>query len=403
MAVPRVPHRYKEWASATQTAPSTLRTRNSILETDRPAPPACFLPMPLQYKASRRRRRWRNRLLLAAAIPIGLLVYSRQFHPEAEAVPAQRAQLAQRHKAMLPPRVDAAALLGDQKVLADPAMEGRGVGTPGGQRARAFLLARFAAIGLAPAAGKAFEQPFEFSPGRGIRFWRKSFWQAHPPIRGVNVLGQLRGSVEPGMVIVVSAHYDHLGIRDGRIYPGADDNASGVAAMLAVATWFRAHPPRHTLLFAAFDGEESGLRGARAFVAGPTAPLASIVANINFDMLSRNPRGEIFMSGLHSNPQLQAVLDPVRATAAPTILYGHDQPRPFWDDNDWTNSSDQGPFAGKGIPWLYFGVEDHPDYHRPTDTFARVDRDFYVSVANAMVDVVTALDAAPDARIAHTR
>jgi hypothetical protein len=359
--------------------------------------------MALHDKAARRRRRWRNRFLVAAVIVAAALVYSRQFHPDAEGVPAQRAELAQRSKAALPPRVDATVLLGDQKALSDPSMEGRGVGTPGGQRARSLLLARYAAIGLAPAAGASYEQPFEFTPGRGIRFWRKPFWQAHPAVKGVNVLGQIRGSVEPGKVIVVSAHYDHLGIREGKIYPGADDNASGVAAMLAVATWFKAHPPRHTLLFAAFDGEEKGLRGARAFVAAPTVPLAAILANVNFDMLSRNPRGEIFLSGLYANPQLQPLVDPVRATAVPTVLYGHDHPRPFWNGDDWTSSSDQGPFADRHIPWLYFGVEDHPDYHRPTDTFERVDRDFYVSVANTMVDVVAALDAAPDARIAHAK
>jgi hypothetical protein len=359
--------------------------------------------MPLQDKAARRRRRWRIRLALAIAIAIGLFVYARQFHPEAEGIPAQRAQLAQRVKATPTMHLDATVLLGDVKALADPAMEGRGVGTPGGKRARDYLLARYAAIGLAPAAGASFEQAFEFTPGRGIRFWRKAFWQAHPPIKGVNVLGQIRGSAEPGKFIVVSAHYDHLGIRDGKLYPGSDDNASGVGAMLAAAAWFKAHPPRHTLLFAAFDGEEKGLRGARAFVATPTVPLDAIVANINFDMLSRNPRGEIFMSGLYSNPQLQAVIDPVRARSVPTILYGHDHPRPFWNGDDWTNSSDQGPFADRGVPWLYFGVEDHPDYHRPTDTFERIDRDFYVSVANAMVDVVAALDAAPDTRIARVR
>ena len=363
--------------------------------------------MPLQDRAARRRRRWRHRLstatVIALAIAIGLFVYLRQFHPEAEDVAAQRAQLAQRSTVVLPQRVHAAALLSDQQQLADPSMQGRAVGTPGGQRARAFLLARFAAIGLAPAVGNSYLQPFQFTPGRGIGFWRKQFWQARVPIRGVNVLGKIAGSAEPGKVIVVSAHYDHLGIRDGKLYPGADDNASGVAALLAVATWFKAHPPRHTLLIAAFDGEERGLRGARAFVATPTVPLAAIVANVNFDMLSRNPQGEIFMSGLHANPQLQAVIDPVRASAVPTILYGHDQPRPFWDDNDWTHSSDQGPFADKAIPWLYFGVEDHPDYHRPTDTFERVDRDFFASVANAMVDVVSALDATPDARIAPRR
>ena len=92
----------------------------------------------------------------------------------------------------------------------------------------------------------------------------------------------------------------------------------------------------------------------------------------------------------------------VRATAAPAILYGHDHPRPVWDSDDWTGSSDHGAFAAKGVPWLYLGVEDHPDYHRPTDAFEKVDLRFYTGVADAIVDVVAAIDAMPDERIART-
>lgn len=347
----------------------------------------------------RPRLTWRTRLLVLLAIGLLAWVYSLQFNPEREDAPGQRAALANRVRATLPPRVDAAALLGDVKALADPAMEGRAVGTRGGRRARDFVRKRFAAIGLEPLT-RDFDQPFNFTPGRGIRFWGTKFWQSPTPVSGVNLVGRIGGSTLPGSVLVVSAHYDHLGIRHGRLYPGADDNASGVAAMLAVATWFKAHPPRHTLLFVAFDGEERGLRGARAFVATPPVRLETIRMDMNFDMLSRNPAGEIFVTGLYANPQLQTLVDRVRANAQPTILYGHDFPRPFWNTDDWTGQSDQGAFADRGIPFLYVGVEDHPDYHRPTDTFARIDTAFYTGVANAMVDLASSLDAADDAQLA---
>jgi len=351
----------------------------------------------------RGKRAWQVRVVVLAVLAIGLFAYAKRFDPAAEDVDGQRARLANRTAPTRSPRIDAPMLVVDFRTLSSPAMEGRGVGTPGGAKARAYLLERYGEIGLAPAFGKSFEQPFAFTPGRGIRFWRKAFWSARAPIHGVNVVGRIDGTAEPGKCLVISAHYDHLGVRDGKLYPGADDNASGVAALLAAATWFKAHPPRHCLLFAAFDGEEKGLRGAKAFVAAPPVPLGTVLANINFDMLSRNPKGELFAAGLYANPQLRATLDRVRAGTAPTILYGHDHPRPVWDDNDWTHGSDHGVFADQRIPWLYFGVEDHPDYHRPTDTFEKVDLRFYTGVADAMVDVVSAVDATPDERIARTR
>lgn len=344
-----------------------------------------------------RSRRWRRRALVAfglvLAVPLGLFVYSRQFDPEAEDFAGQRALLASRLPDGGPSKVDAAQLLEDVRRLAAPEMEGRAVGTPGGLRARQYLLQRFDETGLAP-VGAAREQAFQFQPSRGA-----SFWKSPPPVPGVNVLGSIRGSAEPGQVLLVTAHYDHEGIRDGVMYPGADDNASGVAAMLAVARHFRAHPPRRTLLFVAFDGEESGLEGARAFLARPPVPRDAMLAVVNFDMVSRNPDNEIVVSGLFANPQLRALLEEVRARARPTLLFGHDHPRPFWDGGDWTLQSDHGVFHEAGMPFLYLGVEDHADYHQPTDTFERVDRDFFVGVADAAIEVVAALDAAPAAQL----
>jgi len=350
----------------------------------------------------RGKRSWTLRLLILLAIGIAAFVYSRQFHPEAEDVAGQRAQLANRDRADVPWKVDALSLLGDVRTLAAPAMEGRAVGTPGGARARQYLIGRFAAIGLEP-IGKDYGQAFTFTPSRRIRCCRTKFWETPQPVSGVNLVGRIRGTVDPEKYLVVSAHYDHLGIGGGKLYPGADDNASGTAAMLAVASHFRLHPPRHSLLFVAFDAEESGSRGARAFLDQPPVALDAMLLNLNFDMLSRNPAGEIFICGLYANPQLRALVDPIRAVAVPTILYGHDYPRPFWNHDDWTDQSDHVAFHDKGIPFLYLGVEDHPDYHQPTDTFERLDQKFFTSVANTAVDLAVALDAADAPQLAKRR
>ena len=356
-------------------------------------------PLPRIPPPPRRKSRWLRRLLTLLVVAGGLFAYSRQFHPQDEDWDGQRAQLGQRERIEAPLRVDAGSVLQDVRTLSAPGMEGRKVGTPGGKRARDYLAQRFTQLGLEPAFGRSFEQPFRFTPFRGIQFWRKGFWEKKAPIDGVNLAGLVRGTVDPQHYIVVSAHYDHLGIRDGALYPGADDNASGVGAMLAAAGWFRAHPPRHSMLFVAFDGEERGLRGARAFVAQPPVPLASLLVDVNFDMVSRNPQNEIFLSGLYANPQLKTLVDPVRAAAAPTILYGHDHPRPFWDFDDWTQQSDQGAFADKGVPFLYLGVADHPDYHRPGDTFEHIDQKFYLAVTDTILSLLSALDAADAAQL----
>jgi hypothetical protein len=347
----------------------------------------------------RRKPRWKRRLLVLALIAGGLFVYSLQFHPEREDWAGQRAQLANRHVASTRARINGAQVLGDVKTLASPAMQGRAVGKPGGRRAREYLLARFRELGLEPAFGKSYEQPFRFTPFRGVMFWRKSFWQKKDPIDGVNLAGIVRGSADPTHFLVVSAHYDHLGIRDGKLYPGADDNASGTATMLAAARWFAAHPPRHSILFVAFDGEERGLKGAQAFIAKPPVPLAQLLVDVNFDMVSRNVDKEIFVTGLHANPQLAPMVDAVRVHAQPTIIYGHDFPRPFWNMEDWTDQSDQGAFAGQGIPFLYLGVADHPDYHKPTDTFEHIDPPFFLTVVESVIDLVSSLDGADAAAL----
>jgi Zn-dependent M28 family amino/carboxypeptidase len=185
-------------------------------------------------------------------------------------------------------------------------------------------------------------------------------------------------------VIVVTAHYDHLGIQGGQVFNGADDNASGVAGLLAVAEAFKASAPKHTILIVALDGEEGGLRGARAFVETPPVPLADIGLNINFDMLAKNARGELYAAGASPSPWVKAQLEAVVPTAPVSLKLGHDTGPDDSFDN-WTYQSDHGVFAKAGVAWVYFGVEDHPEYHKPTDDFATVPQAFFLKAVDTVV------------------
>jgi len=279
---------------------------------------------------------------------------------------------------LAPVAIDSARLLHDISVLAHDSMEGRLVGTPGSARARAFLERQFRERGLRPVGGQSFLHEFTFErQGRTID--------------GVNIVGMVQGTEQPSRYIVVTAHYDHLGVRNGEIYNGADDNASGTAALLAIADWFVRNPPRHGMIFAAFDAEEGGLRGARAFVENPPVPRESIVLNVNMDMVGRNDAGELYVTGTRHYPQLLPFVERVAASAEVTLIPGHDTPEPRRSD-DWTGASDHGAFHRAGIPFLYFGVEDHPDYHRPTDEIQGIQPGFYARAVRTILSAIVLLD-----------
>ena len=211
-----------------------------------------------------------------------------------------------------------------------------------------------------------------------------------------NVIGRLAGREPRARMVVVTAHYDHLGVRNGVVYPGADDNASGVVALLAAARYFTANAPRHPLLFAALDGEEEGQHGARALLDSPLIDRRGVAMNVNLDMVSRSDRREMYAAGTSFAPWLLPILQDVQTRAAVTILFGHDRPSPPAALEDWTHSSDHGPFHDAGIAWVYFGVEDHPDYHQPTDTSGRVDAAFFGDAADTIIETLRAIDGAID-------
>ena len=269
----------------------------------------------------------------------------------------------------------------DVRILSADDMQGRLVGTPGSEKARAYILSRFAQIGLSP-IGDKFEHTFEFAKRDGTK------------VTGINLVARIKGTgknTPGGKAMVVSAHYDHLGVRNGEIHNGADDNASGVAGLLAVAEAFKAKPPKHDVILAVVDAEEGGLRGARAFAAAPPVPLDSIALNINFDMISKNQKNELYVAGTSPFPYLKPILVKVAATAPVTLKLGHDTDADG-KENNWTSQSDHYAFGEKGVPWVYFGVEDHPEYHKPADDFATLPQDFFKRSVATVVQASLALE-----------
>lgn len=288
--------------------------------------------------------------------------------------------------------VDRAQLMRDVETLASAAFEGRRTGTPGGLRARQWLIDQFRAIRLTPAGTREYAHPFTFT-ARETRAAPPGGGPLRADYAAANVIGRVPGRETRTKFLVITAHYDHLGIRGGVLFPGADDNASGVAALLAAARYFVRNPPRHPIMFAALDAEELGLRGARALIDSPLLPRSAVAMNINLDMLSRSDRREIFAVGTFHAPWLTPLLRDAQTRASVRILFGHDRPTDRGTVlEDWTHSSDHGPFHDAGIPFVYFGVEDHPDHHASTDTAGRIEPRFFSDVTDMIIEAVRTID-----------
>ncbi|MCB1026026.1 MAG: M28 family peptidase [Acidobacteria bacterium] len=269
--------------------------------------------------------------------------------------------------------IDARRLLEDIKFLSSDEMRGRDTGSPESKTARSYILKRFKESGV-KAIGDNYLQEFSFADRRDKKY------------NGVNVIGKIAGKTEPGKYIVVTAHYDHVGVREGEIYNGADDNASGTSALFAIAKYFEKNAPKHSIIFVAFDAEEKGLQGARYFVDNLPVAQEDILLNMNMDMVSRNDKGELYATGTFHYPFLKPYLEAVQKVAPVKLLLGHDDPKLGRDD--WTSQSDQGAFHRKKIPFIYFGVEDHKDYHKPTDDFDNIQPAFYVKAVETVLMAV---------------
>lgn len=269
---------------------------------------------------------------------------------------------------------DAAELLRDVQTLSADDMEGRSADRASMQKARDYVEKRLKESGVQPA-----RQAFEINE-RGPT----------GVLKGINLIGQIKGKKAADKYIIITAHYDHDGIKNGEIYNGADDNASGTAALFAIASYFKRNQPDHSLIFVAFDAEERGLLGARHFVSNLPVKKESVLLNINMDMISRSDKNELYAVGTYHYPQLKPAIEAASKKSKIKLLTGHDDPKLGRDD--WTSQSDHAAFHREKIPFIYFGVEDHKDYHRPTDDFANIQPEFYVRAVETIIDAVNSFD-----------
>jgi len=269
------------------------------------------------------------------------------------------------------------------ETLAADEMQGRRTGTEGNAKARAFLKQEIAKIDF----DAAYDTVFTTKP----RPNRDGEIAPDAPVYeavNLNALIDVDDNDE-GPLLVISAHYDHLGVRGDKIYNGADDNASGAAALFAIAQSFADTPPDHDVLFIWFDAEEMGLQGARHFVDEKSFGKRPVF-NFNLDMVSQSEVGEIYASGTYHTPALKPVMEKVAKGTGVKLSFGHDRPED--GQNDWTLQSDHGPFHLAGVPFLYLGVEDHPHYHSDTDEFETIPLPFYKKSVGLIVKTAHALD-----------
>ena len=280
----------------------------------------------------------------------------------------------------------AVLLLNDVRYLSDDRLGGRLIGSDGADSAAAYLARRFGEAGLRAAPGGWF-QPFTVQPDAPAAI--------HAGIGGAvgkNVIGVLPGR-DPNLrneIVIVGAHYDHLGPGNfgsldpdstGKVHNGADDNASGASALIYIATRLSLLPPGRTVVFIAFSGEEAGLLGSDYYVKHPLFPLAQTYAMVNMDMVGRLHDDRLLVYGSATAAEFAGLLDSLNRRA-------HFDLKPSGDG--W-GRSDQSSFYGAGKPVLHMFTDLHEDYHRTTDDWEKINADGLLKVADFTATIVRTL------------
>lgn len=262
---------------------------------------------------------------------------------------------------------------------------GRKTQTEGASKARDYLHSQFQQLGLTP-WGETFEVPFEYA----TLFSQET---------GSNMGALIPARQPTNRWRIVVAHYDHLGMSGSKIYHGADDNASGVAALLALAAHWQAQLsaapdslPNINLMFVATDAEEPGLFGSTALVQQlkQRMPEAQFELMLNLDMIGHPSRPyAIYLEGSRNFYQFPQFRPMLNANNRLCIKLSH--PKPVGrsiQSTDWLRASDHYPFHKAKIPWLYFGVPTHPQYHTPEDTPDTLDYVFLAAVTESAFEIL---------------
>jgi len=277
------------------------------------------------------------------------------------------------------------------EVLSSDSLEGRETGKPGQKMAAEYIANQFKKIGIPPYKRKTYYQKFKVKSERHIckcddcdlAFFKRIF-KSNQTIRGENVLGYIEGSDLKDELLIITAHYDHLGKHDSLIFNGADDDASGVSAALEIAEAFmlakkEGNGPRRSILIMPVSGEEKGLLGSRYYTDNPIYPLENTVANLNIDMIGR-------LDDWHDNGNYVYLIGSDRLSYDLHDLnekindeyIGIDLDYRFNDKDDpnrYYYRSDHYNFAKNNIPVIFYFNGVHEDYHKPSDTIEKLDFD----------------------------
>ena len=296
-----------------------------------------------------------------------------------------------------PRTADARALRSDIAYLASDQLAGRRTGTAGNDSAAAYIARRFAALGLTSLEPQ-YLQHFIARPVPMHGTAAESL-----PTENVVALLPGRDPALRGQYVVVGAHFDHLGrSTEGALDPdaknvvrkGADDNASGSAAVLELARLFAASPSRRSLVFAAFSGEELGLLGSEYYVEHSPLSLDSAVAMVNFDMVGRLRDDKLIVYGVATARELPALLDSANAASGEALPWH--TPLRLTALGDGFGPSDHSSFYARNIPVLHFFTDLHDDYHRASDVVSKINASGEAHVVDVAERVIRAIADRPE-------
>ena len=263
-------------------------------------------------------------------------------------------------------------------IVADDNMEGRNTGEPGQKRAGEYLINEYKKNGISfPKGASDFYQKVPSD------FMKRGF---APKLNdSENIWAFIEGSEKPQEILVISAHYDHVGIKNGEVFNGADDDGSGTVALLEIALAFneakkQGFGPKRSILFLHVTGEEHGLHGSRFYSENPLFPLENTIADINIDMIGRrdtlHPKTNNYVYVIGSDrlsSELHTINEEVNAKYTQLELdYKYNDRK---DPERIYFRSDHYNFAKKGIPAIFFFNGIHADYHQSTDTPDKIEYD----------------------------
>jgi Zn-dependent M28 family amino/carboxypeptidase len=263
-------------------------------------------------------------------------------------------------------------------IVASDEMEGRETGSPGQKKAGAYLISQYEKNKIPfPKGASSYYQPV---PATYLNAqYNENLSDSE------NIWAYIEGSEKPNEVLVISAHYDHIGIKNGDIYNGADDDGSGTVALLEIAQAFQkakeeGHGPKRSILFLHVTGEEHGLHGSRYYSENPLFTIANTISNINIDMIGRrdadhdNTNNYVYVIGADrlSTDLHNITVEANEKSVKLDLDFRYNDPN---DPNHFYERSDHYNFAKNGIPAVFLFNGVHEDYHKKTDEVSKIEFD----------------------------